>query len=224
MIIRVVGIGPSGSRWLTAEAKEAVQWANLIIGAERQLEAVAELIDSSQKTYIYESVHKDMKDYIDAFLEAEIAENGGHHRHKGKMGMGIVVLASGDPSLYGVANYLIGRYGKDMVTVTAGISSVQYLFAKVGQNMNDLYLTSCHGREVNFDRIFGLPKAALLTDEQSGPFEIAAEALKRGLNPLMIVGESLGYDNETILQAKASDIEKRAYGLNVVIVINEEQQ
>ncbi len=222
MIIRVVGIGPAGTQWLTAEAKKAIQWANVIIGTERQLESVNELIDSSQKTYAYESVHKDMTDFIDAQMEKDLPAEAHPKGKFRKWHIGIVVLASGDPSLYGVGKYLIKRYNREIVTICPSISSIQYLFAVAGQDMNDVYLTSCHGREVNFDRVFNMPKTGLLTDDKLGPFEIAAEAKRRGLNPRMIIGERLGYPDEHVEIAYASEVPDRSYGLNVVIVINEE--
>jgi cobalt-precorrin-7 (C5)-methyltransferase len=223
MIIRVVGIGPAGSHWMTAEAKEALQWAQFIIGTQRQLECVKGLIDLSQKTYAYESLTKDMTAKIDAFIESEVKISENPKGNFTKWGLGVVVLASGDPSLYGIGKYLVNRYGQEMVTVTAGISSVQYLFAAVGQDMNDVYITSCHGREVNFDRVFSMPKTALLTDDKIGPYQIAAEAIKRGLNPKIIIGESLGYENKERYQiGPATEVLNRAYDMNVVIVINEE--
>lgn len=222
MIIRVVGIGPAGTQWLTAEAKKTIQWADVIVGTDRQLESVKELIDSSQKTYAYESVHKDMTDFIDAQLEKDveiIEKPKGNFR---KWHIGLVILASGDPSLFGVGKFLIKKYGHEVVTICPSISSVQYLFAAAGQDMNDVYLTSCHGREVNFERVFGMPKTGLLTDEKIGPFQIATEALSRKLNPRMIIGERLGYPEERVQIVYASEVESRPYALNAVIVINEE--
>lgn len=205
MNINVVGIGPAGMKWLTAEGKEAIEKAALIIGTKRQLEAVASLTEATQECYAYESLTTDLLSKID--------------EHKGASS--IAVLGSGDPSLYGIGKYLIGRYGPQRVSVICGISALQYLFSKAKLDMNDVYLTSCHGRQVDFDRVFAMPKTGLLTDELLGPYQIAAEALRRGINPKMIIGEMLGYAAEQVEITCAKDVIDRPYALNAVIVINE---
>lgn len=205
MNINVVGIGPAGMKWLTAEGKEAIEEAALIIGTKRQLETVETLTSAAHECYAYESLTKDLLSKID--------------NHKGDSS--IAVLGSGDPSLYGIGKYLIGRYGPLRVSIICGISSLQYLFSKAKLDMNDVYLTSCHGRQVDFDRVFAMPKTGLLTDELLGPHQIAAEALKRGINPQIIIGEMLGYAEEQVEITCAEDVVDRHYGLNAVIVINE---
>ncbi|WP_228741252.1 SAM-dependent methyltransferase, partial [Klebsiella quasipneumoniae] len=56
------------------------------------------------------------------------------------------VLASGDPLFYGIGTRLIAHFGIERVRIIPGISAVQYLCAKAGIDMNDIWLTSSHGR------------------------------------------------------------------------------
>ena len=58
----------------------------------------------------------------------------------------VVVLASGDPLFYGIGTRLIAHFGRERVQVIPGISAVQYLCARAGIDMNDMWLTSMAGR------------------------------------------------------------------------------
>lgn len=220
-MIKIIGIGPAGTQWLTAEGKEAIQWAHLVVGSQRQIESVENLIDYSQSSHNYNGL-KDLVSSLDKYIEFQRSRIENCEQGISKWTPDIAVLASGDPSLYGIAKYLIGIYGQDQVKVIPGISSIQYLFSKIGVDMNDVYLTSCHGRDVNYDWVFQMKKTGLLTDEGRGPFDIASEARKRGLNPKIVVGENLGYPEEQIRLYDASALPDQYYAMNVVIVINDE--
>lgn len=213
-MISAVGIGPWGRQELTFRAKELIASADCLLGSERQLEAVRDLGTAKEATKgeatdascpaANEVVYKDLKDLC-CHLEA----------HSGKS---FVVLASGDPSFYGIAKYLCDKFGKSQVEIVSGISSVQYLFAKAQIDMNDIYMTSGHGRPLNMEKVMLMEKTAILTDGKLGPFQIAEKVLSYGEDPLMIIGESLGSEEEQITMAKASEVKDRAYELNVVIV------
>jgi Precorrin-6B methylase 1 len=58
----------------------------------------------------------------------------------------VVLLASGDPLLYGIGSWTLREFGSDHVTVVPGISSIQYMFNQVGLPMNDAYFTSSQSR------------------------------------------------------------------------------
>lgn len=220
-MIKVVGIGPAGSHWMTAEGKEVIQWAHLVVGSPRQIESVEKLIDFSQSRQSYDSL-KHLVELLDQYIEFSRKQVQDCEQGISKWTPDIAVLASGDPSFYGIAKYLMGIYGDDQIKVIPGISSIQYLFSRIGKDMNDVYLTSCHGRHANYDRIFNMPKIGMLTDEIHGPYEIAKEALRRGEDPILVIGESLGYPDETIDMLRASQVADRDYGMNVVIMLREE--
>lgn len=220
-MIKIIGIGPAGTQWLTAEGKEAIQWAHLVVGSQRQVESVTNLIDYSQSSQSYNGL-KDLVQSLDKYIAFQRARVENCEQGISTWTPDIAVLASGDPSLYGIAKYLIGIYGQAQIKVIPGISSIQYLFASVGIDMNDVYLTSCHGRDVNYDWVFDMPKTGLLTDEGRGPFEIAAQARARGLNPRLIIGEQLGYPEEKIVICRANDLKDQDFAMNVTIVINDE--
>jgi cobalt-precorrin-7 (C5)-methyltransferase len=80
----------------------------------------------------------------------------------------VVVLASGDPLFYGIGTRLIAHFGIERVRIIPGISAVQYLCAKAGIDMNDIWLTSSHGRDVCFDELARQRKVAMVTDGAAG--------------------------------------------------------
>lgn len=208
-MISAVGIGPWGRQELTGRAKALITSADCLLGSDRQLEAVRDLaalgaVEEVARPAAKEIVYKDLKDLC-CHLEA----------HAGKS---FVVLASGDPSFYGIAKYLCDQFGKAQVEIIPGISSVQYLFAKAQVDMNDIYMTSGHGRPLNMEKVMGMEKTVILTDGKLGPFQIAEKVLSYGEDPLMIIGESLGADDEQITFARASEVKDRPYEINVVII------
>ncbi len=45
-----------------------------------------------------------------------------------------------------------------MLNVVSGISSLQYIFSKIYVDMNDVYITSSHGKVPDFDYILSHKK------------------------------------------------------------------
>ena len=134
----------------------------------------------------------------------------------------ISVIASGDPSIYGIGKYLSNNFDKSDLNIVSGISSMQYIFSKICVDMNDLYITSSHGKSPDFDYILNHKKVCMVTDNKIGPKGIAKEILKRNLDRVMIVGENLSYDNEKITIAKPSEIiEIEKFDMNVVVILDE---
>jgi cobalt-precorrin-7 (C5)-methyltransferase len=115
-----------------------------------------------------------------------------------------------------VAKYLSDRV--EQVQILPGISSVQYLFARIALDMNEVYLTSSHGRIPDFDRILQYPKVALVTDEINGPYQIAQAICARGLQRTMVIGEALSYPAECITVLPAAEVPDRHYQMNVVVI------
>ena len=133
----------------------------------------------------------------------------------------MVVLASGDPLFYGIGTRLIAHFGRENVRVIPGVSAVQYLCAQAGIDMNDMWLTSSHGREVDFDMLASHRKVAMVTDKRCGPKAIAAELVARGKgHRWMVIGENLAQDNERIHWLPVSAVESD-YEMNTVVILDE---
>ena len=93
-----------------------------------------------------------------------------------------------DKLIYGLGKWLSEKF-KGRVVISPGISAMQYLASRIALPMNDAYLTSSHAKEPNFDLIMSLSKVFMVTDQKVGPYEIAQEAVKRGLNKVLVIGE-----------------------------------
>ena len=132
----------------------------------------------------------------------------------------ILYLASGDPLIYGLGKWLSEKF-KGRVVISPGISAMQYLASRIALPMNDAYLTSSHAKVPNFDLIMSLSKVFMVTDQKVGPYEIAQEAVKRGLDKVLVIGEQLSYEDERITILPASEVEDREYEMNVVVVLDE---
>ncbi len=110
-----------------------------------------------------------------------------------------------------------------MLNVVSGISSLQYIFSKIYVDMNDVYITSSHGKIPDFDYILSHKKVCMVTDSKIGPKQISREIIDRNLNKIIVVGENLSYDNEKITIAKPEEIIRMDnFDMNVVVILDEE--
>lgn len=225
-MVYVVGVGPGSGLYLTRAAEEIIDKAQLLIGGTRNIEFIRTSLGlkEGQDTFVLGSDLASMMDQIEKNLDKDI-----------------VVLASGDPSIYGIADYInrtMSRQedpatetnripsqrdsiqGKENLLIVPGISSIQYAFSVFKIPMNDLYITSSHGRQPDYDFIFMHDKLALVTDSKIGPKQIAQEVKDRGLDYSFYVGENLSYYNQRLTVGSADDILARdSYGMCLVILI-----
>ena len=105
--------------------------------------------------------------------------------------------------------------------IIPGISAVQYLCAKAGIDMNDIWLTSSHGRDVCFDELARHNKVAMVTDALCGPREIAQQLIARGKgHRWMVIGENLAQDDERIHWLPVSAVD-HDYEMNTVVILDE---
>lgn len=197
-MITVVGIGPGAASLRLAGTEALVAQADLVIGSKRQL---AEF-NPQQETLVLPHL-KELAVYLQT------------HRQKN-----IVLLASGDPLLYGIGNWLLTQVPADDVKIIPGISSIQYCFNQLGLSMNDTYLTSSHGRQPDFDFLLQHDKVGMVTDQQIGPVQIAAAIRERHQHRHLYIGENLSYASEKISQFTEETVPDRKFGMNVVIITN----
>lgn len=200
-MISVVGLGPGSTDYLTPLAKRLLDECDYVVGSTRQLEAIA---PHNAKEHLLDKKLADLIVWL-----------------KQNQALSVVVLASGDPMLYGLGKYIRQQMPQDNVQIVSGISSIQYLFSRIGLDMNDVYLTSSHGKTPDFDFMLQHPKVALVTDEKLGPYQIAQEIIKRGFKRKLVIGENLSYPNECITQSQANEVVDKTYQMNVVVIIDE---
>ncbi|MFR3072160.1 MAG: cobalt-precorrin-7 (C(5))-methyltransferase [Paeniclostridium sp.] len=201
-MINIIGLGPGNIGYCTKLGEKLIYNSDIIIGGRRNLETITNF--KGKKIELNTNL-KEIVEYIKNNKEQNIS-----------------VIASGDPSIYGIGKYLSNNFDKSDLNIVSGISSMQYIFSKICVDMNDLYITSSHGKSPDFDYILNHKKVCMVTDNKIGPKEIAKEILKRNLDRVMIVGENLSYNNEKITIAKPSEIiEIEKFDMNVVVILDE---
>ncbi|CNG20273.1 cobalt-precorrin-7 (C(5))-methyltransferase [Yersinia kristensenii] len=199
-MITVVGIGPGDTDYLTPTARRAIECAEVLVGGKRHL---ATFCCDIKESRLLDADLLGLLEWLDS-----------------NKNRAIVVLASGDPLLYGIGKLLAANFSAEELHIVPGISAIQYLCAKVALDMNDLFLTSSHGREPDFDWIFQHDKVAMVTDGIIGPRAIADALQQRGLFRTFIIGENLSQSNERIHRLPAEQVAAR-YDMNVVVILNE---
>ncbi|WP_145553507.1 cobalt-precorrin-7 (C(5))-methyltransferase [Yersinia bercovieri] len=199
-MITVVGIGPGDTKHLTPSARQAIDQAEVLVGGRRHL---ATFSGDSRETRVLDADLLGLLEWLDSNIQRAI-----------------VVLASGDPLLFGIGKLLAANFSADQLHIVPGISAIQYLCASVALDMNDLFLTSSHGREPDFDWIFQHDKVAMVTDAIIGPRAIADALQQRGLVRSLIIGENLSQPNERIHRLSVDQVAAR-YDMNVVVILNE---
>ncbi|CQJ10025.1 cobalt-precorrin-6Y C(5)-methyltransferase [Yersinia mollaretii] len=199
-MITVVGIGPGDTQYLTPNALQAIDRAEVLVGGKRHL---ATFSGDGRQSRLLDADLLGLLEWLDSNKDRAI-----------------VVLASGDPLLYGIGKLLAANFSADQLQIVPGISAIQYLCAKVALDMNDLFLTSSHGRAPDFDWIFQHDKVAMVTDGTIGPRAIADALYQRGLARTLIIGENLSQPNERIHRLSVDQVAAR-YEMNVVVILNE---
>lgn len=207
--INVVGLGTGNIDYLTGAGIKCIISSDVLIGGERQLEDISSLLNSSQEKYIL----KNLPHMIEYIKEKSVCKN-------------ITVVVSGDTGFYSLLNYMKKNLLDIEFNVIPGISSFQYLFAKLGESWEHYSLYSMHGRDL--DIIDALKKSTagiiLLTDSENSPYYIGRILMKNNFSDIKIIaGERLSYEDERITEFYARDTErhKRDYKMNVVILKKE---
>ena len=205
--IKVAGLGPGNPDYILPAAGKAIAGSEIVIGGKRNIESIEKL-----------TAGKEIK-YIDSRL-GELAEYIKQNR-----GKKITVIVSGDPGFYSMLNYLENTFGREELEVIPGISSVQYMFARLGMHWYDAFVSSLHGKEFDFaEKMNDYNKMGLLTDNKFTPQKIAEELFSKGQNDVKIfVGENLSYENEKIWEFFPESLSAFEYkfGINVVILVKE---
>ena len=205
-MIYVIGIGISGRPSLAAPALEIISRAGLLAGGARHL---AEFAD-------FKGARLPVTADLDGLAKAVVMAS-----KKGD----VAVLATGDPLLYGIAAFLIRRFGKARVEVMPNVSVVQESFSRIKESANGVLITSAHGRR----GLGGLvkeacagAKLAIFTDSENTPAKIAAALIKAGVGAFDVyVCEAVGTKDERIRTGTLETVAKmrRFHPLNTMIII-----
>ncbi|AMA71418.1 MULTISPECIES: bifunctional cobalt-precorrin-7 (C(5))-methyltransferase/cobalt-precorrin-6B (C(15))-methyltransferase [Aneurinibacillus] len=199
--VKVIGIGDNGAESLLPVYRQWIEESELLVGGERHLGFFPE----------YHGEKLTVKGGLSAIV-SKIAESGKK----------TVVLASGDPLFYGIGSYLAKKLP---VEIYPGISSIQQAFAKMQESWQDCEFLSVHGRSMKglVQKIDGLDKVCLLTDEANNPAAIARYLLSFGVNEYRaFVAENLGgVEERTRWMTMEEMAEAECAPLNLVVLKRE---
>ena len=133
----------------------------------------------------------------------------------------VVVLASGDPGLFGVLRLLRERLPADAIEVLPAVSSVALAFGRAGLSWDDAVVVSAHGRDLRpaLAACRAHPKVAVLTAKGAGPDEIAAGL--HGTDRRLFVAERLGLPGERTTWTTPEQARGPWDELNVVLVVDD---
>jgi precorrin-6B C5,15-methyltransferase / cobalt-precorrin-6B C5,C15-methyltransferase len=190
--VAVVGIGEDGLAGLRAEARAALEQADVLVGGERHHRLVAA---HPAERVVFRSDPEALAERV-----ADLAQTGRR----------VVILASGDPLFFGIGPALTARLGREDVEVHPNLGSVQLAFARLGEAWHDAAVLSAHGRPLRpvVEQALSQPKLAILLDNVHTAGAVAEALLEAGMEPdaqawLM---QRLGGPAERVQRGRLADV------------------
>lgn len=201
MRITLVGVGCGGAG-LTEQGRAALAQAELILGAPRLLEGLTGFSGEKKASIKNEEIVSALRN---ARCEA------------------VCVAFSGDTGFYSGAKRLLAALEKEELKaeVIPGVSSLQYLAARLGCPWQDWRLCSAHGVDCDpvYEAMQGRP-VFFLTGSSQSPAALCRSLVQAGLSSLTVtVGENLSYENERIATLPAAEAAELSFApLSVLLV------
>lgn len=201
-MVKILGLGPGHKDYIISKVIKELEKSDYIVGFERAISSLKFLNNLRDEKF---KKVKTLSELI-AFLN-ENEEND------------ISIVASGDPTFYGITNYIEKNYYGE-ISIIPGISSFQYLTCKVNKSWNNAFVGSMHGREENFIEVVKKNKLSIwLTDKKNTPTELSKMLIENSIECTIYVGENLSYENENITIGNPREICEKDYGdLSVIII------
>ncbi len=196
--LTIVGIGEDGS--LSPQALAAIAGAKLVVGGARHL-ALAEALIPGER----------------AAWPSPIAFDGILARR----GEPVVVLASGDPSHFGIATTLAGVFPAAEMDVIPAVSSISLACARLGWAVQDVTVVSACGRPLAAVRPHLAPGARLivLSADATTPLSLANMLTTHGFGAsTLTVMEALGGPRERVRVVSAAAMPDDIGPLNLVAI------
>ena len=206
--VSLVGIGMGTESSMTTFARDAIEKAEAVFGAERLLRNIS----NPKKFSMYLS-----KDIIPV-LENENIRNA-------------VITFSGDTGFYSGAKKMIQalrKWRSDIeIQVIPGISSFAYLAAKLGESYDDACLFSIHGKNSDkdikalTDKVIYNEKVFVLLSGAGDISEIAKRLTDYGVEGRICVGVNLSYENERIIELSLEEaVQFKEDGIATIMIKN----
>lgn len=201
----VIGTGLSADD-LTAKHQDIIAGADILIGGRRHLACFKD------HPGMQKEITRDIPELTD-FIRRRF------RTHQ------IVVLASGDPLLFGIGSVIIDALGPDHVEIHPNISSVAAAFSRIKEPWQEARIISMHGKKAESSLIAAVaesPLVAVLTDPTRNPAWIAALLLRHQLHRITIcVLEQLGTASEKISRHSPEEAAKMTFSEPNVVVLKQ---
>ena len=185
--LSIVGIGEDGWDGLPPTARAAVESAAILYGGSRHLDLVPAVAGQERLSW-----PSPMTDAFPGLIA--------------RRGQRVCVLASGDPSWYGIGATLSRIVPADETLVVPAPSSFSLAAARLGWPLQEAVCLTVHGRPLELVIPHLHPGARLLILSWDGttPAKLAALLTARGFGPSRIVAlESMGGPHERRVDATA---------------------
>ena len=202
--IMIVGCGPGSPLFVTEAAQQAVARADVLVGSKRLLE----LFPSGPAERI--SVDAQIAAVLDKIAELCTA------------GRPVVVLVSGDPGLFSLAQNVVRRFGRDQCDIIPAVSSVQVAFARMGLDWADARILSAHAvtPKMTEDALRQADKVAILAGTKEALRWAASAARLVESSHAAVLCENLTLDSERIRQVTPAQLDSiDAASLSIVLLI-----
>ena len=207
--VHVIGVAPGGASSLSPEARRLVKRAEIVFGGRRLLDMFPWL--TGEKI----AIRNNLAEVTDL-----IKRNLGHKR--------MVVLASGDPGFYGIASYLTGKLGKDIVDIIPNVSAMQLAFARIKESWENAVLASVHSRPIEdiVETVRSNDKIGIFTDDEHTPAAIAKVLLEHGVDGYRAyVCQNLGSKDEKVIETDLPGLcQTKSSPLNILILLRVRQE
>jgi precorrin-6Y C5,15-methyltransferase (decarboxylating) len=135
-----------------------------------------------------------------------------------------VVLATGDPNFFGIAEYLYRHFPVNALVVAPALSSMQEAFSRLKMSWHDAFFGSVHGRPLEQAVLWVArhEKVAILTDPRHNAAALAQTLTRAGFaESELYVCQNVGMDGENIVEGLAKDLQQCPDGgFSVVVVRN----
>ncbi len=200
----VIGIGEDGSDGLSPVARTFIRTAPTILGSARHLKHVATLIPTNAARLLWTE------------LETTINIIKTYRNKR------IIVLASGDPMLYGLGATLTRHFSTAEMIVVPHISAFSLAAARLGWPLQEVETLTVHGRPIEniaFHFSSGVRLLVLSADGET-PSHAAALLTAHGFGPSsMIVLEHIGGPAERHISGRADCWENhKIANLNIIAI------
>ncbi len=197
-MIYIVGLGPGNREYILPKALDTLKNSDKIIGFDRAVQS----IDFLGKECIVVSSLKELLDNVEENINLNIS-----------------IIASGDPTFYGITNYLKKKIDRN-IEIIPGISSFQYLTSKAQVMWSKAYLGSLHGREEEFlIKVKENDCSIWLTDRVNNPSKLCKILYENDIDAKVIIGENLSYNDEKISIGTPKDLMNGEHELLSVVII-----